>query len=208
MSCKKDKEAEETTPINNSPIILADSILFIDFIPDIVVNSIRYFGTDFIGQPYGCDSVPIPVDTLVKDSIIIENQFNHEFYFSASNYYQLLSHHDFCLNYNYGMSIRAINVYDSIAVTSPYLETSFSSGDTINHNYIFTIGAPLINHSFPPSQYYNFTGEKYIGFKRHIGNQIFYGWILIERISENGILIKECAINKTSGNSIICGQTN
>ena len=50
------------------------------------------------------------------------------------------------------------------------------------------------------------TGEKYLGFKMYRSGKTMFGWVRIESIGYNGVIIKDFAINKTNNNFILAGN--
>lgn len=231
LSCKKDSSLDTntaraqqpgTTP--NTPLSLhyggvirgsfpasaslPDSIIYTDFNPDIIVNS-----AISTWNP-GCGTLFLPVDTIVIDSIKLDPSGPFQYKFMACNFLTGASSANTCYSYGYSVDLNGCSSFDSIAqgynslCGTPKL---MQAGDTVNFWTHFSLGVTLNYNSHPQCGGQNtfLTGPAYLGIKRVVGNQVYYGWINVDTYpGRNGVVIKECAINMRSGNKIACGQTH
>lgn len=195
FSCQKENNITKTPPI-----IFPDTIIYINYEPDLIVNSI----SGKINNPL-CGLIGLPFDTIATISIPIEINNVSEYLVTAKNSTVLVSASNPCSNYQQRLFITPFNATDSIAIVDRNLcALLLSKGDTITNNLLF--GSFALLHL---THYHicEFLDGNYLVIKKSTSDKIIYGWIQFERISDNGVQIKDCAINKTNGNSIICGQT-
>lgn len=211
QSCKKDKKNE---PVNlpeetsQTPQVAPDSIYYKNIVPDVEIYSIQ----GYTPHPSNCGNVQYPSDTLATYLLDLDSNNIADIYFEAKSFMQFYSASSPCVNYFYGTKASAINSVDSLGASIFWQPTPkiLLAGDTINSSLIafgneVTIGGHL-NPQYP--SFMNFYGVKYLPFKRTMNNKTMYGWILVERTTNNRIIIKEYAINVTNNKQIICGQKN
>lgn len=207
-TCKKDAAIMTPTPVSTPTPIAPDSINYTD-IADISLISTT------VMHPSMCGVIPSPNDTTMSDSIDIDLDGIFDMKFVNTHYYNPVSASSPCVNYNCYIQVNMINIIDTIAfynneywwIDNLYLNDTIDND--LNYNYFnYPFNNLIISYhcqSGPPG-IHNFTGEKYLGFKMFRSGKTMFGWVRIESIGYNGVIIKDFAINKTNNNPILCGQ--
>jgi hypothetical protein len=218
ISCKKDPKIEPQNNTSNSQQIhQPDSIYYKDIVPDTIINSIR--GTSYYSSPANplCTR-PVPTDSSANIFLDLDGNLTMDIHINPVHSFTQISVSDCGSTFGH-IFITCINSTDGIITADPKLYGQgnpfvnyFNAGDTISNNnnclnYVrlteFIMYAPL----YPPNLA-SYSGEHYLGIKRTINSKVYFGWLHFELVNNNGVKIKEFAINKTSGNSIIVGQKN
>ena len=190
LSCKK----EETKK--------PDLIFYTDFNPDLVVSSID----SIIQIPYSpCSCIPSPSSGTDFEELDIDGDGENEFKIVYHHWYGFLSASSPCVNYLRDVTIESLKENCGIASTPDDTRNvkPFADGDVISQdeNYV-EIGHIYENRGF--WGYAGFGAQAMIGVK--LANRSV-GWIQIKhQYCSHRIVIMDCAINKTSTNSIVAGQ--
>lgn len=209
-ACERDVpiKAPNTSITPSIPPPSPDSIIYTD-IPDINLIS------NMIPHPSGCGYIPTPSDTIVSDSIDIDLDGVYDMKFINEHYLYWISASSPCYNFNCKISVKMINIIDTIAfyndeywwIDELYLNDSIDNN--LNYNYYnYPINQPFISYhctSGPPG-IHNFIGEKYLGFKMYRSGKTMFGWVRIESVGYNGVIIRDFAVNQTNNNLILAGQ--
>lgn len=203
--CERD---EDLTPAAAAATPQPDTIVHLD-ITDISLIS------NYTGHPSGCGQIPTPSDTLMVDSLDLDQDGSYDIRFENKHEYNVVSASSPCVNYNCHVTAGMLHPTDTLAMhpVDLWWINMLNENDTINSSVSFN-GLPgaylFINtrdHIFlGPYSFHNFVGDTYMAFKLNHSGKTMYGWIKIESLPFNGVIIKEFAINKTNGNSIACGQ--
>ena len=178
-----------------------DDIVYKDFNPAREIQTVRFYTF----QDHGICSanIPTPTDSVVNYDLDIDKDQIADFRIKVlhSKYPDYCGH---CERFTYNMSIEGLSIDNSIANSaSPNrIPIFFNKSDTVDQNneWIPLATMVLLEGCSLPFQT-DFT-DGYIGVK--IKNS--YGYIRLERMSNNGIRILEHAFNKTENNIIKCGQ--
>lgn len=192
ISCENNEVFEP-----DNEVLEPDNILFYDFQPDTSITSVKYF----LPHPLfsGCN-VPYPSDSFAKIEFDMDGDLIDDFKLKVRHWYHWVSNSSPCANYNYEMTITALN--------SDYLITE-DLLDSLQFVYnLFEIWSRQIYLMVNMRDYpftTNFSGEKYIGVKKQIDTCTYYGWILVEK-SGFSLALKETAINLTENKLILAGQ--
>jgi hypothetical protein len=185
-----------------------DNIFYYKFEPYISINSVRQFEKP--QSPVCYDDIAVPDDSSTSISIDINNDKIEDFEFIASHkkYYPDKYCGHCSAFYEYQISINQLLTSDSVCRSNIFFNVKlFSYGDSIVNKEVFDTGG-TIGINIPCVISFGFSSmDAYVGFK----NNVNYGWIHIAPISNNyylnnGIIIKEFAINLTDDNPIRAGQ--
>lgn len=213
FSCTKDKAVvvpgKTTTPDHiDSTIVVADSIHHKVLNPYILLNPTLYT----YASPSGCGNVPFPSDTIITWLMDLDSNGTNDLRFTAKNYYQMVSASNPCANYLFYTSIETLNNSDSIGTPKLELYSTYflSLGDAVNENLNYinyesfcALGQGGGTHPVAINGGAGF----YLPIKRTFGGKTNFGWVLLDTVGNNGIAIREYAINSTNGRPIKCGQT-
>jgi hypothetical protein len=205
-ACHKTEKIE----VNARPI-LRDSIYYHDIVPDLILKCAQSYST--YSTPSGGCNKPMPVNYCESAGIDLNGNLSADITFSASNTFTQISVSG-CGTDGYRMDALCSQL-DSIPTANPLLYGNgnpfpyfFASGDTIRNNKKFRKSVLLKSLGGYWMPQYSFTGQKYIGIKRMINGNGYFGWILVEFKNKDSLKIKEYAINLTLGNTIRAGQVN
>lgn len=200
QGCKKDAESEIISPSSTG----SGTIYYKDLTPDALIQS--YLGTTGSG-PY----TPYPSDSIATYYLDIDSNGISDIRFEAkANYYPHPSpHYD---HYHHSTWISSLSTEYSLGCPLVFSSCTicqikfFSLGDPVNSQTTFgsstTLGSyGTISWAAIPA------GDKYLPFKRVINNKTMYGWIRVNTAPNNGVIIKDYALNTTS-RQITCGQKN
>ena len=188
-----------------------DTIVYTD-IPDFSLHT--GYNSNSPGQTWVAQTMN---DTSISDSIDVDLDGMFDIKFVLNNWYNQLSVSSPSSNYGCSIGVGCIQSTDTIAfygthywwIADLYLNDVVNS--TLHYDY-FSISSTgrFISYQFGigPSGIHNFTGEKYLGFKMFRNNKTMFGWVRIESVGYNGVIVKDFAVNKTDGNDIFCGQQN
>jgi hypothetical protein len=180
-----------------------DEIVYTDIIPDIEIQSVRFFEPSSV--PLGCPYIPTPSDSIINYNLDIDSDSVEDYTIKVRHRLQTDEYCGHCYPYQYTISIEGAN-NDSICL------------DPVNRHVAFqmNIGVEISDSSrwgedgflsLDPDcpGYYPYVvtlEDKYIGVK----TKNMFGWINVAPLDNNGIKISEYAINKTEGNIIKTGQ--
>lgn len=207
ISCERDEELLHS-PMMPPPA--PDTIIYTD-IPDFSLITV------FDSTNPGVSWIPLPQDTLITDSIDVDLDGIFDVKFYLKHWYSFISASNPAANYGCSISVGTILPTDTIAfydthywwIADLYLNDLVSN--SLHYDY-FSINSTgrFISYQFGtgPPGIHNFTGEKYLGFKMFRNNKTMFGWVRIESVGYNGVIVKDFAVNLTDGNSILCGQQN
>jgi hypothetical protein len=192
FSCKKD-----------DPTPKKDEIVYNDIIPDKEIQSVRYY--TFQDHSVCTANVPTPSDSSITYDLDMDKDQVSDFKIRVAHSKYTDGYCGHCDRFTYNISIEGLSSNDSIA-NSPmqyWTPRLFSELDTIdkNNTWLSRTEILLLEGCSLPFQV-DFT-DGFIGIK--IKNS--YGYIRIEKMSNNGIRILEHGFNKTENNIIKCGQT-
>lgn len=190
VSCKKD--SEET----------ADNILYKKLDPSTSLSTVRFYTIENLGV---CTSqIPTPSDSSTYTDIDVDADSKPDYRITSShNKWVETQYCGHCSIYEYNIQITGLSSTDYISVSSNgssnvrYYEasTTISKADYWNNTVYLSMqggcSRPIVD-----------TRDSYIGFKHN--NK--YGWIHIAPVSNNGIEVKEYAVNLTETNSVKAGQ--
>jgi hypothetical protein len=190
ISCHKEKNK-----------IKPDDILFSNLSSPILASTVR----DWSFENHGVCSVDIPIPADSSNTILLDinNDSDYDFKITLShNYWEPTQYCGHCSVYNYDIKINGINSSNSIAFNNQSFKTKyFNNSDKISSENSWKNQAILTMKGGCMRPTFDIEGE-YIGFKHN--DQI--GWIKIQQLANNGILVENYAINLTDKKSIIAGQ--
>lgn len=208
ISCERDEELQHS-PMAPPPA--PDTIVYTD-IPDFSLITV------FDSTNPGVNWIPSPIDTTVSDSIDVDLDGIYDLKFTLKHWYYWLSASNPASNYGCSMSVETIQVTDTVAFygTHYWWIADLYLNDVINNSLHYDYFAMPNTSRFisyqkrgaGPPGLHNFTGEKYLGFKMFRNNKTMFGWVRIESVGYNGVIVKDFAVNKTDGNDVFCGQQN
>lgn len=206
FSCEEDEELLHS-PMAPPPA--PDTIIYTD-IPDF--SLITVFDSTLPGVTW----IPLPQDTLISDSIDVDLDGIYDVKFYLKHWYDFVSASNPSANYGCSISVGTIQPTDTIAFydTHYWWIEDLYLNDIVDDNLNFgyypypAIGRYISYQKVGtgPPAIHNFTGEKYVGFKMFRNNKTMFGWVRIESVGYNGVIVKDFAVNTTNGNSIRCGQ--
>ena len=199
LSCR-----EGSTPLpTGTTEAQEDKIVYTDIDPNEEIQTVRLYTP----QPNNaCEtSIPVPTDSTVFYEMDLDNDQTIDFKLKVTHSEYTVAYCGHCRRFTYNIIIEGISEKDSIAITSsPYrIYKSFNHSDTINVNNSWAPKAEILLLESCSVPFQTDIVDGYIGVK--INNS--YGYIRIEKISNNGIRILDHGFNKTENNQIICGQT-
>jgi hypothetical protein len=190
VSCKKDSSVEP------------DSILYQNLDPSIKMSTVRYYTIE--DHSVCTANIPIPMDSSVSFDIDIDSDKINDFRIYVShNKWESTQYCGHCSIFEYTIQITGLNPTDSISETPQYSRfpkwydtTSIVSLKDYWDNVVYLsmqggCTRPTVNLL-----------DSYIGI-RHKNK---FGWIHIAPENNNGIEIKELAINLTDNKTIKAGQ--
>jgi hypothetical protein len=186
---------------------LNDSILYTNA-SNVILNSVLYY---YI-YPAACGYVPFPSDSLVLDSLDLDADGIFDYRFKSQTQYYFQSASNPCVNYHFFRDIIGLSPTDSVGILmNQYRGVKLlSAGDTIDDRLIFFPNAPF-SLTATMAAYNGFTnsvaGDKFIAVKKVTNNNTMFGWIRLDSIGGNGLIIKDFAINRADKRAIACGQT-
>lgn len=193
LSCKKEE-----------PHKLPDEIYFTDFEPDISISSV-----DSIVQiPYNsCSCLPSPISGFDFKEFDIDGDGVNDFKILYRHWYQWVSNSSPCENYMRELTIESLKENGGIAVETSQYDLKnvkpFAKGNLINQNENF-VKSGYIYADAANWAYTGFGSEGFIGVKLSNG---LVGWIQIKhQYCPHRCIVMNCAMNKTSTNSILAGQ--
>ena len=192
VACKKDKS-------------IPDSILYKNLDPPIQLNTVNSFKQ----VDYGICSTnyPSPTDSSTFFELDMDSDLQNDFRFEVSHFNWSLTNPSYycghCTVFEYEIQVSGLNPNDSISVNNfivgPkfYEITSIISASNVwsNSDLIYLQGGCNLPVNFVFS-------ESYLGVKHK--NKL--GWIHIAPFGNNGIEIREYALNNTVNKSIRAGQ--
>lgn len=190
ISCEKEEDDIKT-----------DNILFSDLDSSITASTVRDWDIEDRGV---CKvDIPIPGDSSTSIHIDINNDSKTDFIIELShNYWVPTQYCGHCSIYEYDIKIRGANGSDSIAsMSNSPIAAYFGYSDKISLNNTWTNEAILVMRGGCVRPTF-IVGNDYIALKHN--NQI--AWMKIEEAPDNGLTIKNYAINLTENRSIKAGQ--
>jgi hypothetical protein len=180
-----------------------DSIYYYDFSPDTSETSINYWYS----------GLPLPADSSADINIDISNDGIMDLKAYVYTSYYWVSNGNPEANYSYGSGLIALRTTDSIAsIIHPYPldeAKAFPIDSVISNNssYSNSVSCYKTWSGGDPFTCNTFSGETYYGIKLSNKNNFYYGWILMSfDFTNNRLIIKEFALNKTPNKSIKAGQ--
>ncbi|MCT4622751.1 MAG: hypothetical protein N4A46_03940 [Schleiferiaceae bacterium] len=197
-SCKK--ETQQQPP----PAPLFDSIMYSNPEPDLLVSAVD----SVYSLPLNpCTCIPAPDNGIDFTEIDMDGDGQNDFKIEYRHRYEHLSNSSPCVNYLRRLSIESLSPDGGIAVTRhngvqgviPY-----ALGDTISQKELFVFNGSIYEKGVATG--YSFGKTGYVGVKLPSGS---VGWISIEhQFCDHKCFILEYALNKTSTNTILAGQTH
>lgn len=191
FSCKKDKVEHQE-----------DHIVYTDINPDKEIHTVEFYTF----QDHGiCTAyVPTPKDSIVNYELDLDGDQVPDFNFRVSHSEYTTNYCGHCDVFTYSISIQGLSVNDSIAQTTGTNPISklFGEGDVIDNNNTWLSNAQLVLYEGCALPFQTDFTSGYIGVK--IKNS--YGYIRVEKMSNNGIRIMEHGFNKTENKAIKCGD--
>lgn len=195
LSCDKDKPEPKPEP--------KDEIVFTDITPDIQASTIRDYYS--IMNPY-CGPQPIPNDSIATIGLDLNNDSQLDFNIEIRHYQQEINQYcGHCGIFHIKIiTIKPLssNGFVSIDTVSKYWIRKYDTTQLILPTDIWSNGnvtALLMDGCLIP--YVSFD-DTYWGLK--LDDMI--AWLHVERSSNNGLKIKELAINRTKGNALKPGK--
>lgn len=189
---------------NDNPVPKKDEIVYNDISPDKEIQTVRFY--TFQDHSICTANVPTPTDSSVQYDLDLNNDQVSDFRINVIHSKYTSGYCGHCDRFTYNISIEGLSANDSIAKSSSsvyWIPNIFNDSDTIsNKNSWMSRGDILLLEgcSLPFNTDFN---KGFIGVK--INNS--FGYIHIEKLSNNGIRILEYGFNKTENNIIKCGQT-
>ncbi len=204
LSCKKnDTEPQKDEIVYNDTEPQKDEIVYNDINPDKDIQTVRFY--TFQDLSICTANVPTPSDSIVHYEMDLNNDQVSDFRINVAHSKYTSGYCGHCDRFTYNISIEGLSTKDSIANSSIqyYTPRFFTENDTINKNntWLSKVDILLLEGCSLPFQT-DFTNG-YIGVKINKS----FGYIRIEKLSNNGIRILEYGFNKTENNIIKCGQT-
>ena len=191
FSCKKNSDEPQK-----------DDIVYKNINPDKEIQTVSFYTL----QDHGiCTAnIPAPTDSIVNYDLDIDNNQVADFRIKVAHT-KYLDYCGHCDVFTYNISIEGLSVDNTVANSaSPNMIAKFFNASDVvdkNNEWVSLATMVLLEGCALPFQT-DFT-DGYIGVK--IKNS--YGYIQLERMSNNGIRILEHGLNKTANNAIKCGQT-
>lgn len=194
--CNKTSKPEEKTPPKK------DEIIYKTF-GSLELQTVRYTKYQDVGI---CSAtIPTPSDSSVSEFLDLDNDSIYDFQISAWHAKYISSYCGHCPRYTYSISIKGLTNKDSIVnITSSdwHISKLFNSSDTIHIKNNWKSDGQLVLQEGCVLPFFTDFITGYIGVK--IDKSV--GYIQIERLQNNGIRILSTGFNKTTLNSIKCGQ--
>src|SRR5690606_35596702 len=188
---------------NDNPEPKKDEIVYNDISPDKEIQTVRFYTLQ--DHSICTANIPTPTDSSVMYDMDLDNDQISDFRINVAHSKYTEGYCGHCDRFTYNISIEGLSSKDSIANSSVQYWTPriFSESDTINmkNTWLSRVEILLLEGCSLPFQA-DFTNG-YIGVKINKS----YGYIKIEKMSNNGIRIMESGFNKTENKIIICGQT-
>ncbi len=179
-----------------------DEIVYKDINPDMEIQTVRFYTLQ--DHSICTANIPTPTDSSVTYDMDLDNDQISDFRINVAHSKYTEGYCGHCDRFTYNISIEGLSSKDSIANSSVQYWTPriFSESDTINmkNTWLSRAEILLLEGCSLPFQT-DFT-IGYIGVKINKS----FGYIKIEKMSNNGIRIMESGFNKTENNMIICGQ--
>jgi len=185
-----------------TPVEEQDSILYKTFDPTVTIATVESF---YLEDHVVCTAdIPVPEDSSVTYSIDINDDLINDFIFDIShNRWEETQYCGHCSIFEYQITISGVNENNFVSNNPVYSWEPrwYYLNDTISsnrswHKEIFVSLQGGCQRPFVDLK------DAYIGIK-HDNN---YGWIHISPLDNNGIEIKELAINQTDNRLIKAGQ--
>jgi hypothetical protein len=196
FSCKKNKQEATQNEI------LKDEIIYNDISPDKDIQTVKFF-TFQNASPVCTANVPTPTDSTVNYEIDLNNDTVSDFIIKVNHSKYTSGYCGHCDVFTYSIAIEGLSANDSIAAQSNIRITKlFNDSDTIDNNNKWI---PRGNMLLLEGCALPFTTDFSNGFIAVKINKSF-GYIHIDKLSNNGIRILEYGFNKTENNIIKCGQ--
>lgn len=180
----------------------ADQVVYTKFEP-----TIKLFSVDsFVDNPVtvlGCEDVPVPASNYISYYIDIDGD-------SVKDYIIGIGHNEnsnycgHCKTFIYSISITPLCDECSVGMEIDFLAKIFGINEKISSENMWSGSRLNIVLKGCMLPFYKDFTSGYLALKKNN----MYGYICINKISNNGIEILETGINKTLGNSIICRQSN
>ena len=190
IGCKKEKNSKK------------DSVKYTEFQPTLKVTSVD----TIVAHGSGCGYVVLPTDTAASISIDINSDGVDDFKLECGSWYSFVSNSNPCANYNKNITITGYSNDNSVAVKDEYnVASTFEVNAVINNSQKWNNNAMLMLLATQAPFTTNFTGNKYIGLRMQMGENIHFAWLYLNK-TDYTITVISSAINQTVGNSIRTGQ--
>jgi hypothetical protein len=179
-----------------------DEIVYVDIIPDKEIQTVRFY--TFQDHAVCTANVPTPTDSTVNFDLDLNCDQEMDFRINVSHSKYTSGYCGHCDRFTYNISIEGLSENDSIANSDTQYWTPrlFNESDTVDKNNTWISRAEILLLEGCGLPFNADFDKGYIGVK--IYNS--YGYIHIEKLTNNGIRILEHGFNKTEYNIIKCGQ--
>lgn len=187
----------------NNSATLKDEIIYKNILPDKEIQTVRFYT---IQDHSVCTAnIPTPSDSSVSYDLDLDNDNVMDFRINVVHSKYNAGYCGHCDVFTYNISIEGLSVKDSIAHSSTQYGTPgiFSESDVIDSKKTWLSRADILLLEGCSLPFHTDFANGYIGIKMNKS----YGYIKIEKMSNNGIRILEHGFNKTPDNKISCGQT-
>ena len=179
-----------------------DDIVYIDIMPDKEIQTVRFY--TFQNHTICTANIPTPTDSSVYYSLDLNDDQVSDFRIKVAHSQYTEGYCGHCDRFTYNISIEGLTEDDSIAnSTSQYwIPKLFNESDIVDKNNTWIHRAEILLLEGCVLPFQTDFDEGFIGVK--IKNS--FGYIHIEKLTNNGIRILEHGFNKTENNIIKCGQ--
>lgn len=179
-----------------------DSIVHTELQPFLEVTSVD----TVLSHPSGCGSYPLPADSAASLALDINDDGQSDFTLSCTSWYQFVSASGPCANYNTSIVLTGTSADNQIALSQDYnIVKLFAFGDIISGLGEWANSSTLMLSAATTPFDTDFNGDHYIGLKMTQGQNVYYGWLSINK-TDYLMTVKSYALNLTSGNDITAGQ--
>ncbi len=207
-SLRNDTITTRDTSIINDTILITDSIFYPPqpFVHTVFNPPIEWSTIDSFA---GC--VPQPTEVSIKDSLNLDLDPTIDIAIFIRHWPEFVSSSSPCVNYyprNFNLSVLS-NDFEFLKI--PYniygKRITLDNNVRIDNKTIWGESgyAYFFQHNTPFS--ISFSGIKYIGFRKSVGSDYYYGWIKIEYVGDFKFRLHEIIYNPNPNMSLKTGQT-
>ena len=171
-SCLKDKvpvppPPEVTVPILHQTFVSPESFTCVDTV---------------IQHPSGCGMIVYPIDTIVSRTIDLDADGQADFEIKCESWYHFLSASNPCANYNTSYIITALQSGAAIATVGDYSEIrKYAENEYILPNAQWRTSAAILLDVTTAPYATDFFGLSYFGLRLYKANEVWYGWLKLEK---------------------------